>query len=93
MNIADVIRVMQWSGHPLATLHEIRSKRYPISLKTLAAWREQATRLNEIPEPLAVFNAFADFEESFEPFEALVLDYTIQTDQAVSDEIDRRRGK
>lgn len=88
-----IIHLAQWEQEDLPPLEQLLNSKIRYDDSDLARWRQQVSGLQAVADKLELFAAFADIEDSFEPFEAQMTALDIRIDYEQELELDRLRGK
>ncbi len=75
------------------TPEQLRGWAKPVNAAKLAEWRQLAEDLATESDDLTAFTSFADLEDEFEPIEQKAMEFALQVDLHIQDEIDAARGK
>jgi hypothetical protein len=88
------IHLAQWENGDLPeTIEELLAARVRYSEADLTAWRQKVADLQGVGDRLALFAAFGDIEDAFEPCEEQLTDLDVRIDHELELELDIRCGK
>lgn len=94
LKLTDLVRLIQYEElTPDVTLEQVRRRKCKYSLADLDRWRTEVRALKQIHDKYQLFEAFAEVENDFEPFEGQVMEAAMELDREIQRQIDIMRGK
>jgi hypothetical protein len=88
------VHLAQWGSEELpGSCDELLAARVRYGESDLAVWRQMITGVQDAVGRLELFAAFADAEDTFEPFEERMMALDLRLELEIQREVDIRRGK